>query len=186
MNVCHCCLKLSSGLPPNSEEIPPLTSTQKRGFHHLHVISSAPVGPATRHVPGPWSIHCFSLPERSTCFPPLEGSFSSFCSSLGSELTCCNDVICLSVYLGFIWAPPLGQGRLVFPSRPRSRAWLWHSALCTGYPRGRKVKLWHPLMEAGSGDWGHPQTGRGSEKSHRRAQGTPHSGSRPEQKSVSS
>lgn len=68
--------------------------------HHLQAISSTPAAPATLHIPGPWTISFFLLPEHSTYISLLEGSLLSFfSSSFGSELQCSNDVICLSVLL---------------------------------------------------------------------------------------
>lgn len=68
--------------------------------HQLQAISSTPAVPATLHIPGPWTISFFLLPEHSTYISPLEGSLLSFfSSSFGSELQCSNDVICLSVLL---------------------------------------------------------------------------------------
>ena len=64
--------------------------------HHFQAISSTPAVPVALHIPGPWTISFFLLPEHSTYISPLEGSlFSFFSSSFGSELQCSNDVICL-------------------------------------------------------------------------------------------
>lgn len=45
--------------------------------HQLQAISSTPAVPATLHIPGPWTISFFLLPEHSTYISPLEGSYSA-------------------------------------------------------------------------------------------------------------
>lgn len=57
----------------------------------------------------------------------------------------------LSVYFGFMWAPSLWQGCLLFPSCPHAE----HVSPLHRLTGGLEGKTWGPLLEAGFGDQGH-------------------------------